>query len=246
MLGKKGKWLLGILAGMVVLAVILGFVGVACLDTMIEQAIVEAGPRLFAGKAEMDSVEADILNGAVEVRGLWLGNPKGSTAESFFKADRIATVAAPFALLKKEIHICEVIVEGPVFTFEDEAGEPNIETLMGSEAAGQGQDAAGRVDARQEDAEDSIKLKIDLVHMTNLTINLVRDGTPTTISMSKLTIRNLTGADGRPAPPAEIMQSILRKIRKPVALEARMIEEIADTGGVANDAEEAGNMTPDR
>ena len=213
MASKKAKWIVGILLGLVALVVIVVVVVLASLGTIVEKTFEMGGPRLLGVETRLDDAAIGLLSGTVDLHGLAVGNPEGFSAPHFLKAARIKVRANVMAFLDNEIHVRELILDAPEFTFEYKRGGSNVSKLMERLESGEKKPEAPGEEPEEKDAQP-VKLRIDLVRVTNAKIKAVVASQTVAISLPEVKITDLSD-NGKGIPPAQILKIILAQIKNP-------------------------------
>jgi len=221
----------GVLACVLLLTVLLVS---ALLEAIVERGIRAAGPPLLGVQTRLDDARIRPLAGEVELRGLFIGNPEGFSSPSFMQAGRIKVGANVAALFHKEVHLREVLIDGPEFTLESKGlgSDWNYQRVL--DHLGKKKESKPRRDESRRPGKEKepVRLKIDLVRVTNVRVNVVVAGKKLpSLTIDEITLRNLS-ENGKAVPPERI---ILKVIREVVAPAEKMID-LAELRGEAGEA----------
>jgi len=225
-LSKKAKRRLWIVVGIVVgLPILVLLVIILRLGTVIRLGVERAGPMLLGVETRLDDADASLFGGTLDLSGLHVANPEGFKSDTFLKADEIRVGANIRALFQNEIHIREIILEGPEFTYELVGKKSNIGTLL------------ERLDRGEEDDEDEAekegeppKLKVDLIRITDATVRAVLLGETVSIKLGSLELRNLASADGNGIPARQVVREVLLNVLTDIKNVAELSDELKNIG----------------
>lgn len=228
-LSKRTKRILWIVAGIVVVVpIVVVLVILLRLGTFIKLDFEQVGPRVLGVETRLDDVTVYILKGQVSISGMEIGNPEGFTSPTFLKVDLVRVHANVGALLKNEIHVREVILEGPEFTYELKGKQSNLSALMERLDSGEEKPEAS---TEPEGKASEIKLKIDLIRVTDAKLRVVIMGNPLEVDLPSIEIRDVADADGNAVPPDQVAKVFLRSV-------GAQITEVVKASEVAKQVQE--------
>ena len=217
-LSKKAKWIIGITAGVLVgLPILIVLIVILFLGTIVEKGFEVAGPQLLGVETRLDDANIKIFRGDVALKGLFVGNPEGFTNPTFMKADTIKVGADIGSLMSDEIHVREVILDGPEFTFEYKTGGSNVSKIL---------ERLESEEKKAEETKEQKKLRIDLIRITNAKITVVLAGQDIKISLPQVELTDIGNSDDG-ASPATVLKEILAGITKP-AEDLIRLSEVGD------------------
>ena len=237
---KKTRILILIVAIIIVIPLIIGLIALLSLDTIVQHGFESAGPSLLGVKTSLADVDISLLGGVIELDGLKVGNPKGFSADNFVTADHIKVGANIAALFRREVHVREVVLDGPEFTFEYNTGGSNIGTIM--DRLKKEETAPDETQAEEEKEGKQMRLRIDNVKVTNAKIHVWVAGEQlASLSLPQLEIRNIVGPDGKGVAPREVLAGIIGFVKRPAEdlihanpatrAAAKLINDLASSGG---------------
>lgn len=209
----KKKKILWIVAGVAVLVPILILLVVwARLDSIVQMGVEIGGKQILGVDTRLRNAAVSPLQGKVKLEGLFVGNPEGYTAESFVKMELMRVEANVGTLLKKEVHLREVTIDGPEFTYEIRNGKSNLTALLEKLDSKSGEKAP----AEEKTTSEPVKLKIDLVHITNAKAHIMLLGKQVTASLPDIQITNIADANGNAIPANQVVKVLLLKMVAPI------------------------------
>jgi hypothetical protein len=216
--GKKktgwGKRIFLALVIIVILGVLGGTILVMSLGTVVTTAVNTIGPRVTGVDVHLGGASIAPFRGAVELNELTVANPEGFTREhKFFRAGRIKVDVNLPAFFRDEIHVREIIVDGPEFAFQAKLnGSTNYGAIM--ETLEQREKAAEDEEAEEEEAAPGKRLKIDLLRLTDVRVGIVAAGATQDVTLDKIELRDIQDPDGNGIPISSMLSEILVAVVK--------------------------------
>jgi hypothetical protein len=167
-MGKTGKVIGG---GLVLLLVVIG-VGIYWvlnnLDHIVEAAIERVGPQVTGTSVSVSSVSISLSDGAGEIRGLVIGNPKGFSSDHALSLDRIGLVIDTGSITSEVIRVKQVLVDGADLIAEVKIGEGiNLSKIADNLKSG------GSGGGESADSGGGPKIIIEKFDFTNANMTLV-------------------------------------------------------------------------
>jgi len=250
---RRKKIVLIVVAAAILAPILAIVIVLSRLGTIIKIGFERVGPRVLHVATTLDDATVYPLKGEVTLQGLAIGNPPGYEEPTLFQADLIRVDVRPMALMSKEIHVEEVLVDGARFTVEFKGRKSNIRALLD----GLEKDAAGEPAPDEPEAPPSgdggTRIRVDSVKMTNAQANVATMGSAVKISLPTLELPPIADKDGNGVPPKAIAREILLGVVRPIedALKvseaAQAIEEgVRQAGEDAKAAADAARETGDR
>jgi hypothetical protein len=112
---KKAGTILGVLAAVLVLALIVIFLS---LNSLVKTGVETVGPQVTKTDVKLGSVSLSPLSGSGQLKGLFVGNPAGYSSPSAIKVGEVRVKLQPKSLLTDTIVIDEIYIESPEITLE--------------------------------------------------------------------------------------------------------------------------------
>ena len=193
---------------MVALPILLIVVVVLRLGSVIRLGVERAGPPMLGVETRLDDAAVSILKGNVQLSGLHVANPEGFTADTFLKVDAIRVGANIVALLKNEIHVRQIILEGPEFTYEHNGERSNVQIFLERLESDKETHEKEHERKRKEKGEPT-RLKVDLIRITDARVNLILMGQRVRGDLASVELRHLEDADGNGIPIREVVRQLL-------------------------------------
>ena len=206
---RRARRILWVVAAIVVaLPILLIVVVVLRLGSVIRLGVERAGPPMLGVETRLDDATVSILKGNVQLSGLHVANPEGFTADTFLKADAIRVSANIAALLKHDIHVRQIILEGPEFTYEHNGERSNVKALLARLESDKETGQKEHERKRKERGAPS-RLKVDLIRITDARVNLILMGQKVRVDLASVELRRLEDADGNGIPVREVVRQLL-------------------------------------
>lgn len=112
------KTIIGILVGLIVLAVA-AVVGVwLALDSLVKKGVEHAGPQVAKVEVRLGSVSISPFSGSGVLKNLVVGNPEGFKSDSSLKAGSVSLRLQPRTVFGDKLVIEEIDIRAPEVTFE--------------------------------------------------------------------------------------------------------------------------------
>ena len=206
---RRARRILWIIAAVVIAApILLVALVILRLGSVIRLGVERAGPPMLGVETRLDDAAVSVLKGNVRLSGLRVANPEGFTADTFLKADTIRVGANITALLKNEIHVRQIILEGPEFTYEHNGERSNVDTFLERLESDKETHKKEHERKRKEKGAPA-RLKVDLVRITDARVNLILMGQRVRVDLASVELRHLEDADGNGIPVREVVRQLL-------------------------------------
>ncbi len=224
-LSKKVKRILLLLLGFIIVFPIVVILLVAWrLGPIIKIGVEKAGPMFLGVRTSLEDADVSIFKGQIDLQGLDVGNPEGFDAPSFMKAGRIYVDVNIGALRNREMHIQEVALDAPEFTFEFNGNTTNVQAFLERLKKG---DEDKPEEPKEPREAGEVKLKIDLLRVTDAQVHAVAPGLDVRFKIPSLEIRDIADENGNAVPPDQILVAFLRKFEDAV-LNATELGKVAE------------------
>lgn len=208
-ISKRVRRVLWTVAGIVVLApIIVIMVVVLQINRVVKTGIEVGGKTVLGVDTTLGSADVSLLGGRVELKDLNVANPEGFTSPSFVKAGIIRVDISPAELLKKEVYVQEITLAGPEFTFEYKKGGSNIGVLMDRLKG----EKKPKEEKEKTEKGAPVKLKVDLVRITNAKVHVAMEGRTIEVSMPDIEVRNIADKNGNAIPVNELLSVVLGNV----------------------------------
>lgn len=233
---------------------------VLSIDSIIERAVNDYGPRVTQTDVSLGSADIGIFSGSGELNGLIVGNPvnRGFKPKNLFSMDQIRVTLDTDSLTTDTIVIKEVNILSPSIAYErGEGGQSNFEALLRNIEESTGMDKQAPAEEQPAAQEGRTagrkKIIIDNLVITNAEVNADMTGMPgegITLPIPDIHLTGIGREDGgaTPAETAEIvMSAVYDSMRQAFADSSAFIMKggqwVMDQGAAA--AEGAGKMADD-
>jgi hypothetical protein len=101
------------------------------LNTIIKSGVETAGPMVVKVPVLLAKSNISLLSGQGELTGLVVQNPAGFQSEYAFQLNKVFVDIDALSVLRgNEIHIREIIIDGPHIIYDGGLGNSNIKTIM--------------------------------------------------------------------------------------------------------------------
>ena len=196
-------------------------------DPLVEKAIETVGPSLTGTTVEVEQVNISPFSGRGSLRGMLVGNPRGSKAKYAFRLPEVHLRLVPLSILRDKIIVREIIVESPLINYEKQGDTTNLERLTNSVQA-----AIGGSDAK--------RLQIDRFELHDARVRAsgqVLDGRSIEVPTLSVELTDL-GKGPKGATVAEVSAEVIQTVKKRAT--AAVAKKIATLGlGDSNGDEKA-------
>jgi len=208
-LSRKARRTLWIIAAVAVAtSIVIILVVLLKLDAIVREGVEVGGSSVLGVRTQLKGASVSLLGEKVTLKGLDVANPEGFENASFVKADLVSVSAQVSGLMKKEVHLYEVILESPKFSYEVPfiGGKSNVDVLMDNMKSWSPPKPAN------EPKGEPMKFRIDLLRVTNATVHVVYLGQPVTITLPEIELKNMGDGHGNGIPPDRIVAALLVNI----------------------------------
>ncbi|MFO7821571.1 MAG: AsmA family protein [Lentisphaeria bacterium] len=228
-----------IILGVVVLLLVIagGLVVMFGLNAAVKAGVEKGGSHVLKTEVTLDSVKLSPFSGKGTLGGLRIKNPEGFTAGDAFVLDKVHVSLKPSSLLSDKIVIKEVMVDGPVITYNQALTKSNIGQLKKNIDAFVGEDKKAEQKPEEKPVEKDEGKQITLEHFVlkngkvSLTSNLVK-GKSVTVALPRIELKNI-GTDEKKASPAEVVKKVYTAILEAVVQAVNQSDAVLQAGGEA-------------
>ncbi len=214
-LSPKAKRVLWVVTGGIVgVLLLLVLLRVLFLGLVIRKAVEAAGPRLLGVTTQLEDVSVSLFAGRISLIGLQVSNPQGFSRDTFLKADIVHVAANLASLATKDVHIREIILDGPVFTYERIDGRSNVDALLArlrKKETTQPQPSQPKAQHRE-----SRRFRIDHVRVTNAKVYIVTPGYEMTIPLLEIDLHNLRHDEISGRSLHDVVEQVLDRLIDPI------------------------------
>jgi uncharacterized protein involved in outer membrane biogenesis len=209
---KKVRKILWLVAGLVVVVpIVVVLVALLQIDRIVKTGVELGGKAALGVDTQLGSASVSLFGGSVEFKDLSVANPAGFTSPTFVKAGLIRADISPADLLKNELYVQEITLEGPEFTYELKDGQSNFGVLMDRL---KGEEKPPEEEKKKKEEREPIKLKVDLVRITGVKVHVVIEGQQIeAVSIDKIEMRNLADSNGNAVPADQLVRAVVANVR---------------------------------
>lgn len=227
---KAGKWLLGIVGVIVVVAGILIFGVLSNLDGIVKQLVEKVGSDVTKVEVTLDSASIKLMDGRGELKGLTLGNPSGFNSDYLFDLKNIVLAIDSASLTKTVYVINEIKVDGAKLIAEQKGGTTNLQTLLKGMKSGTDKTKADKPkDEKPQETDADIKLAVERLTLENNALTLITEQWGEhKINMPTIVLKQLGSAKQGLTPEQltnEIVSQVTRQVEKQVTQELKKLAE---------------------
>ncbi len=206
------------------------------LGTIVKTGVETVGPTLTKTTLTLNKASFSLFAGRATLGGLVVGNPTGFKSESAISIGEIALQVKPSTVASDVVEIDEIMVKGPVITYEQGLTGNNISKLLANvnESTASltgGKDATKRDDkAAAPDAASQKRFKVKRVLVEGATVKLsatLLGGNALPIPLPPITIENI-GTSGNGVTAGELTSEVLKQV---LSAAARAVAENLTKGG---------------
>ncbi|MDE2292740.1 MAG: hypothetical protein KGL53_11720 [Elusimicrobia bacterium] len=109
---------------------------------IVKTAVETVGPKVAGVSVRLDSVAVSPLAGSVTLKGLVVGNPPGYKTPTAFELGEVHVAVSLKSLLSRHIRVRQVLIRGPVATYELGPGGSNVAVIQKKAEAAAGPSSA--------------------------------------------------------------------------------------------------------
>jgi len=219
------KKTLGILAVLIVVAVIAFFSISNPLGRLVKLAIENFGHDMMQAEVRVNSVDISTTDGMGRLSGLKLGNPKGFKTDYALKAGIIEIAIEPASITKDVIVLHKILIDAPSIIYEKGDGGSNFDAIQHNVEAYL---ASNSKKAKGEKSE-SKKLIIDSFIIRNAKVNY---SGKIDFSLPDIELNNI-GKHSGGATPAQVSKAVISELNTKIALALAKTAVIGVAGGAA-------------
>lgn len=158
-MGTMGKVIAGVVATILVIAVVAITLVVNNLDDIIRQVVETTGSEVTGTRVSLDSAKLTLSDGRGELKGLRIANPPGYGSPNAFQMQEIALQVDPGSITGDVIVISEVLVDGAVLTAEQKGLNTNLKDLLNNIESAAGATPASKAPAEEPSTEIRLMVK---------------------------------------------------------------------------------------
>jgi uncharacterized protein involved in outer membrane biogenesis len=155
------KKFLMFLLGLVLLAAV---AAVLVPGPLIKAVVQKAGSRATGTEVTLDAAKLGLLTGSARLSGLRVANPDGFDTDSAFDLASLSLRVRLPTVLEDTVVIEEVVIDGPVITYEQGRTGSNLDAIR-KHAAGQADDRNGRDEEGDEGGDTGPGKKVIIEHL---------------------------------------------------------------------------------
>jgi uncharacterized protein involved in outer membrane biogenesis len=211
-MNKTTKILLGLVGGVLAIAVIAAWLLASNLDGIVKQVVEEVGSETLGTKVSLSSAEISLQDAKAALNGLTIANPAGFKEPNAFKLGGIAVDLDAKSLTGDEVVMPSIIIDQAALTFEQSGTANNLQTLLDNMDSSGDDSSTG--DGTGE-AETETLIVIEELHLNAASMTLVSDQLSESLSLTldNITVRNI-GRRGAGVTPEEAADLIIKPILK--------------------------------
>lgn len=199
-------------------------------DSLVEQGIETLGPSLTGTTVEVEEVSISPFSGRGSLRGMAVGNPRGSNAKYAFRLPEVHLRLVPLSVLRDKIIVREIVVESPLINYEKQGDTTNLERLTNSVQA-----AIGGSDAKRLQID-----RFELHHARVRASGQVLDGRSIEVPTLSVKLTDL-GKGPKGATVAEVSAEVIQTVKKRAT--AAVAKKIATLGLAEPDGDKEADTT---
>ncbi len=126
----KKKWVLRIVSGVLVIAMIIGIGFVIFIDKIARLAVEQGGTYALGVQTTLDRMHIGLVSGVVSVSGLTVANPENFEAPHFFRLDGGQVAVRVGSLAKDTVVAPELALSGILMNLEQKADKANYKVIL--------------------------------------------------------------------------------------------------------------------
>ncbi len=185
------------------------------LNSIIKQGIETVGPRATGSEVKLAKADISILSGKGELKGIFIGNPKGFQTESAIKLDTVRMAIDVSSVFSDKIIIDEIFIDGPEITYEKSGRSDNIKAILNNVKAFAGGSKAAPESEKKTGGEEK-KIQINNLIIKNGKVHMsatLLKGQKTSLPLSDIHLKDI-GKDGEGTTMAKAMEKVFASLNK--------------------------------
>ena len=139
------------------------------MDKVMEVAIETYGSQILQGDVQLQDLSLNLVDGSVDISGLYIGNPEGYKSEYAIKADHVSVVLDTQSIMSQPVQIREVEIQRPAIIYELALTGSNIDRLTENAESSL---LAGAVLAAEEKSGTGMTFVVEEFSMVDGTISI--------------------------------------------------------------------------
>ncbi|WIO74618.1 hypothetical protein QP938_01590 [Porticoccaceae bacterium LTM1] len=220
------KWILRLLAGVVVVIVAAVIISLAYVDRVVKEAVETLGPEFTQTEVTLGGVSLSFLSGSAGLSDLAVANPNGFSDAKAFSLGEVQVDLDIGSILSDTILVERVLVRAPEITFEQTAKGSNLKALQRNieSAVGPGSSQPAETQSTEPGKKliiRDLKVADGQIHYTNS----LMAGKTTTVTLPEIHLTGI-GEKSNGASASEVIQQLLSSINK------EAIKAVANSGAV--------------
>lgn len=204
------KSIMRLLLAVLVLLVLIVVGANMYLGAALEKILPVLGPRVLGVSIALDDADVQLLRGKATLTGLRIGNPAGFKSASLFDMGSFDILFEPRSVLSDRIVIREIVVIGPVVTYEGSLRGSNVGRLLEGLQSEDG--APSRPAAGEDDAQGGKRVEIDRISVREGQVKVALSelgGSGLTLPLPAIELRDI----GKSEEGATLAEAIGRFVR---------------------------------
>mgnify|MGYP006288808383 CR=1 FL=1 len=215
------------------------------LNAVVRTGVEQGGSHFLKTGVTLKEVNLSPFSGRGTLKGLQIKNPEGFTEGNAFTLDHVNVELEPGSLFSDKIVINELVIDGPVITYDRALTKSNIGQLKKNVEALAGAEEKAPPEEKPEKKEGK---QVALKHFVlengkvRLTSNLVR-GKAVTLSLPRIELNDI-GTGDKKATAAEVVNQVYSAVLAAVVKAVNQSGAVLKAGGetLKNITEQAGNL----
>lgn len=239
------KFIKLIIALVVLILIAGGIFFLFVLNAVVRTGVEQGGSHVLKTGVILKEVNLSPFSGRGTLKGLQIKNPEGFTAGNAFTLDNVNVELEPRSLFSDKIVINELVIDGPVITYDRALTKSNIglikknvEALAGAEEKAPSEEKPKKKEGKQ------VALKHFVLEngKVRLTSNLVQ-GKAVTLSLPRIELNDI-GTGDKKATAAEVVNQVYGAVLAAVVKAVNQSGAVLKAGGetLKNITEQAGNL----
>lgn len=229
-MAKFIKWVVVV----IVMLVLSAIVGAALFGgALVKQGINRLGPSIMGVPVSVDDSRVSLVQGAIRLEGLRVGNPEGFKTERLFEVEAIDVEIDLSSLASDTVVIRRVHIEAPQITYEQGLRQSNLGALV----AGMGSESPSPDAGSTGTKSDGKRVVIEDLLIANGKVNLSVTGAmglSAPVSLATVRMQNVGGEDGsRGLGVRDVVKMVLDTVLRSV------MNAVGGVGGLAADGVKA-------
>ncbi len=202
------------------------------LNSIVKHGVETIGPTVLGADVKLRDADISLFSGKGNLKGIFIGNPKGFKTESAFKLNEIRIALNVQSVFSDIIIIDEIYIDAPDITYEKGGGSDNIKALLNNVKKFSGASAGtAQKDTEEQPKGQEKKIQISKLTITNGKVNMsaaLLGGKAVTLSLPEINMKDI-GKDKEGTTMSKAMEKVFGALNQNIG--TAVTGSLKDIGG---------------